>query len=632
MKMKEIYVSPYGDGDGSLSLPCSLEKAREMIRKNNQNMSSDINVYIDQGIYYISNPIELTPEDSGSNGFKVRWRNKPGAKPVFSGAQIITNWSLYDAEKNIWKASVPKGLKFEHLWKDGTRLRRSWSGWNPKGFKNTKRGVKVKDPDIDVSKWNNIKDVVVYKKFMWRYIPCKVYQIKGRELQLNPKCIRIYKVPQSVLGVLDDVALAWMNSIVISNADIALENAYELLTDEGEWYLDISESILYYKPFETDGFNANSEITYSVLKTFILLNGTEQNPISNIEIKGITFEYNGGTKMGITAGSPTEPTNAIPPKPKNALQINAGLSIDINSNIFLHIGSDAIHFDLKGKNIKIIGNGFGDISRAAVSLNQTNTIVSEENKNRVLPENADKFFDGVEINNNYIRYTGIDDIGAAIVYSEFSRNVKVFHNEIREVPTFAVRNSWRFLAWKKHTANIEYVWNKVSDVGQANMGDYGGLYISCCNIGESSIHHNFIVGAGLSNSNSGIYLDVYANNVKIYNNVCKNMPQKSELGIGGWLGLIISENNEIFENWTDSRIMVDSSIPDHRTEPSPTNKLYDNYYHPKDSEDWPKEAQKVMKKAGLTPKYQYVKQIIDSELNKGYIPLVKLYTYSKNAK
>ena len=102
-----------------------------MVRKNNQNMSSDINVYIDQGIYFISNPIELTPEDSGSNGFKVRWRNRPGAKPVFSGAQIITNWTLYDAEKNIWKASVPKGLKFEHLWKDGTRLRRSWSGWNP---------------------------------------------------------------------------------------------------------------------------------------------------------------------------------------------------------------------------------------------------------------------------------------------------------------------------------------------------------------------------------------------------------------------------------------------------------------------------------------------------------------------
>ena len=423
-----------------------------------------------------------------------------------------------------------------------------------------------------------------------------------------------------------------MNSLVISNADIALENVYEFLTDEGEWYLDGTESIIYYKPVENDEFNANSEMIYSTLKTFILLNGTEHNPISNIEIKGLTFEYSGGTKMGITTGSPTEPTLALTPKPENALQINAGISIMVNSNIFMHIGSDAIHFDLKGNDIKITGNGFCDISRAAISLNQTNTIVSELNKREVLPENVNKFFDGIEISNNYIRYTGIDDIGATIVYSEFSRNLKVFHNEIREVPTLAVRNGWRFLAWKKHTANIEYAWNKVSDVGQANLGDYGGLYISCCNVGKSSIHHNYINGAGLSNRNNGIYLDVYASNVKIYNNVCKNMPQKSELGIGGWLGLIISENNEIYKNWTDSNIMVDASIPDNRTEPSPTNKLYDNYYHSKESEDWPIEAQEVMKNAGLIPKYKFIQHIIDIELNKGYFPLIKLYTYSKEAK
>jgi hypothetical protein len=627
--MKEIYVSSNGSGDGSESSPCNLEKAKRLVRNFNQDMSSDINVYIDGGTYFLSTPFVLSHEDSGSNGFKIRWRNKPGAKPIFSGAQIITDWSLHDTERKIWKASIPKGLYFKHLWINGKRLRRAWSGWNPKGFKNTKKGVKLADPNIDISKWKNIKEILVFKKFIWRYIPCRVQKIESRELLLNPKCIRTYRVPRSALGVLNQDVLYWMNSLVISNADIALENVYEFLTDEGEWYLDCSESIVYYKPFESDGFNAKSEITYSNLKTFILLDGTVQYPISNLEIKGITFEYNTGTKMGITAGSPTEPTLAIPPKPENALQINAGLSIIVNSNIFMHIGSDAIHFDLKGNNIKIVGNGFCDISRAAISLNQTNTIVSEANKSEVLPENADKFFDGIEISNNYIRYTGIDDIGAAIVYSEFSQNVKVFHNEIREVPTLAVRNGWRFLAWKKHTANIEYAWNKVSDVGQANMGDYGGLYISCCNVGKSSIHHNYINGAGLSDRNNGIYLDVYASNVKIYNNVCNNMPQKSELGIGGWLGLIISENNEIYKNWTDSNIIVDASIPDNRTEPSPTNKLYDNYYHSKESEDWPIEAQAVMKNAGLIPKYKFIQQIIDSELNKGYFPLVKLYTYSK---
>ena len=45
--MKDIYVIPNGNGDGSESSPCALEKAKKLVRKINQDMSSDINVYID---------------------------------------------------------------------------------------------------------------------------------------------------------------------------------------------------------------------------------------------------------------------------------------------------------------------------------------------------------------------------------------------------------------------------------------------------------------------------------------------------------------------------------------------------------------------------------------------------------
>ena len=205
--MIEIYVAPNGSGDGSDSSPCSLEKAKKLVRNINRDMSSDINVYIDEGTYFLSTPFVLSHEDSGSNGFKIRWRNNPGTKPIFSGAQIITNWSLHDAEQNIWKASMPQGLNFEYLWINGKRLRRAWSGWNPKGFKNTRKGVKIIDPIIDISNWKNINDIVVTKKFIWRHIPCKVHQIKDRRLILNPKCVQTYKIPQSCLGVLNQAAI-----------------------------------------------------------------------------------------------------------------------------------------------------------------------------------------------------------------------------------------------------------------------------------------------------------------------------------------------------------------------------------------------------------------------------------------
>ena len=73
--MIDIYVSPSGDGNGSKSSPCSLEKARILVRRNNQNMSSDINVFLGDGIYYLTAPLVLTQKDSGTNGLLswVHW-------------------------------------------------------------------------------------------------------------------------------------------------------------------------------------------------------------------------------------------------------------------------------------------------------------------------------------------------------------------------------------------------------------------------------------------------------------------------------------------------------------------------------------------------------------------------------
>jgi hypothetical protein len=513
--MTEIHVSFDGQGDGSAASPCSLAAARELVRGIDQEMSGDINVYLGGGVYRLDSPFALSPKDSGTNGFKVRWRNKPGTRPVFSSAETITDWSLHDAKRNIWKASVPAGMTFEHLWVNGRRMHRAWSGWNPEGFSNTERGIRYEGEAESIPKWENPTDVVITKKFMWRHIPCFVERINEGELVLDPECVTTYKVPQNVLGVTNTDTLEFLNGDAIARADFAIENAYELLTDEGEWYLDKPSSTLYYRPLDSAHFTSDSQADYASLETFILLDGSLQDPVKNIAIEGLTFECSRGTKMGITAGSPTEPTNCVTPRPQNALQVNAGQSITVKDCTFLHMGSGAIHFDLMGTDLRIIGNAFGDVSRAAISLNQSNLVVSEANKAGIQPENADKFFDGVEISNNYIRYTGIDDIGAAVVYSEFTRNLEFSHNEITEVPTIAVRNGWRFLAWEGHTENIEYAWNKTAKVGQADMADYSALYIACSSEGGSSMHHNYINGVGASNANVALYLDVYADKVKV---------------------------------------------------------------------------------------------------------------------
>jgi hypothetical protein len=162
------------------------------------------------------------------------------------------------------------------------------------------------------------------------------------------------------------------------------------------------------------------------------------------------------------------------------------------------------------------------------------------------------------------------------------------------------------------------------------MEDFGVLYIGCDQSGKSSIHHNFIDGLGPNPSNNAIYLDVFTQRAKVHHNVCMNMPQAGgAISLFGkaWLGLIMSEHNKIYDNWadTDKILDVDISAPHLRLWPSKTNVLRNNYHHTPNNEDWPIEAQEVMAKAGLEPEYQYIKQVIDSELAKGYMPLTKIY-------
>ncbi|OUS25437.1 hypothetical protein A9Q99_21145 [Gammaproteobacteria bacterium 45_16_T64] len=621
--MNKFYVSPEGSGDGHRGNPCSIDKVLELVSATNNAtsgaMTSDITIYLEGGTYFMDHPIVIKNEHSGKNGFTVRWESAEDASPVLSGERAITDWEIHDAEKNIWKARVPENSDFEQLWQGHSRLVRANSGWNPSGFKNSRKGLKFSTSVSDIRHWKNSEDIVVTKRFMWRNMVAKVQKVARNEIQLDPAVLATYKVPSTALGVMEPFSLyGLLNTVAIRIAKFHIENAYELLTEEGEWYLDKAQSTVYFKPFDNDSFNSQSVLLYSGLKTFFLLDGTVEKPVSNIAIQGLRFCYSKGTKLGVTAGFPTEPTKCITPKPESAIQVNAGHNITLQDNCFLHMGYDAVHFDLCGKNINIIGNGFADISRSSISLNQTNLVLSSKSKKGVLPENENKFFDGIEIKNNYIRSSGVDGISPAVSYSEFTRNLRFTHNEVRDVSTQAIRNSWRHLGWRDHAGNIEYSWNKSSDVGRAGLEDFGAFYVSCANKGFTKIHHNYIDGVGLNPSNAGIYLDVFVDKAEIFNNVSINMPKGSWMPIPrAWVALVMSTNTQTYNNWADRLTLQDTDQGRYRYFWSDkSNKAYDNHLI-NDITRLPSGAQEVVDRAGVEPQYHQMKSYLDILTVKG---------------
>ena len=466
----------------------------------------------------------------------------------------------------------------------------------------------------DIRRWTNLTDVLVIKKMMWRKVPAAVVAVDGDELCVDPNQRAAYRVPSTALGVMEPVGLyLLLNGIEIRKADFALENAYELLTDEGEWYLDRAAGTVFVKPFGGIGFGPETELIRPSADTFILLDGTIDSPVSNVEIDGLSFQYGRGTKLGPTAGFPTEPTAAITPTPRAALQINRGTGITIRDCRFLHLGYDAVHFDLGGSDVEIVGNAFVDISRSAISLNQTNLVVSNRSKRGLLPENADKLFRDIRIRNNCLRGSGLDAPAPAVSYSEFTRGLTFEHNEVSHCAIHAVRNSWRYLGWRGHCGDIEYAWNHTSNVGRDGLHDFGALYVACSNAGFTKIHHNLIEGVGANPNNAGIYLDVFVDGAEIHDNVSLDMPRERFLYrlSRGWVVLVMSRNTRIFDNWADQLSYRDFDQGRYRFFWHDRSNRRERNTVIHDRNHLPPGAAEVVERAGLEPDYRHLRDEAD---------------------
>src|SRR5262249_26960283 len=128
------YVSPLGDdaAAGSLEAPFrTIDRAKRAVAAINGTATTDITVFLRGGTYELGQPLAFSASDSGMNGHFVTYRAFPGEVPVVSGGRtVVTNWTLVDAGKNLWRATVPAGLQTRQLYVNGVRAVRAHKDQN----------------------------------------------------------------------------------------------------------------------------------------------------------------------------------------------------------------------------------------------------------------------------------------------------------------------------------------------------------------------------------------------------------------------------------------------------------------------------------------------------------------------
>ena len=164
-----LYVSPTGDDSnpGTLAQPLkTIGKARDIVRTMNSAMTSDITVYLRGGTYPQTSTLTFANADSGSGGFYVKYMAYSNERPLITGGQPITGWTVSDATNNIYSASAGT-TAFRQLYVNGVKAIRARSpnllannvaNFNRlSGWDKTANNVQV--PSSAVATWNNLTKV-----------------------------------------------------------------------------------------------------------------------------------------------------------------------------------------------------------------------------------------------------------------------------------------------------------------------------------------------------------------------------------------------------------------------------------------------------------------------------------------
>jgi hypothetical protein len=444
----QIFASPAGSNSnpGTYFFPYrDLTYTQTIVRSRNHSMTGDIDVYLESGTYRLTQPLQLTAQDSGVNGNTISWSSAPGENATISGAERITGWTLSDPSKNIWAAPVSSDLRTRQIYVNGMRATPASSAV-PVALSKTTTGYRARLPVL--AHWRNpsrIDFVYTGQAGLMAEPRCPVAGIAGRSITMAEPC--------------------WSNSTkrgrnLVGYGRIEsptyLENAYEALSRPGQFYLDETAHVMYYVPRAGEDM-ATADVEAPDLQTLISGTGGPGTPIHDLSFSNLQFSYatwlqpetpDGFSEIqaNYTLAGPgayaTEGMCHIRPhgtcpfgawtKEPGAVDFSYDRNISFLNDRFLHLGAAALNLDDGSQGDTVQGSVFTDISGngmeiggvglpRATSSSQTRDITVEDNHLYGLP----------------VEYHG----GVAILVG-YAAGCMIDHNQIDHVSYVAVSMGW----------------------------------------------------------------------------------------------------------------------------------------------------------------------------------------------
>lgn len=609
-----IYVdseSAVSKANGSFERPYKTISRAQNALRNKLTLSAERDFYIvlKSGEYHNTDvngayvPIEIGEGDYAQDK-NVVFTSLTSERASISGGLHISDFRIYDAGKGIYRASVPAGTKTRQLYVNGIKATRARSAEDVKGFINLDIGsagsafsnLGIDQTDVSFPKFKYPTEIEFVFIDQWRY------------QYIMPDMVTTREDGTVHYGFLDGKNKAAWQAMCRDTAPVThpvfVENALELLDEEGEWYLDTHDNYLYYKPRYFEEI-AVCDVVIPASEGLVKVTGTISDRVQNIQFRNLDFEYS-GWNYPTTNRSYANNQNASHMHPSGSALMDAALElknvtgITVDNCDFNHIGSIALKMNGAAQQCNIIGNEFFDISGTAIAVGDHDATYW----NVRYPGDSLAIKDNL-IANNYVHKVGTDYQSAAAVSAGFPVNTTIRNNELVDGPYCGIHTGW---GWGSTAAVItrDFVIEKnyIHDFMNGRVYDGGGIY-TLGNTGGTAENPNIIRENYLEDIKSipGV---IYPDEGSTFWKITKNVIDQSEYPTASyghndtvkninWLHIhtYTIKNNTITGNYSTTANYLNNGVNISYQAPS--------VHSP---ENWPAEALKIIENAGIERQYK----------------------------
>lgn len=429
-------------------------------------------------MYTLTNPLVFNEQDGGSNNHNVIYSGYKNEKVTICGEKKIKDWNIN--ENGIWTAKF-EGDYFRQLYVNGERRTRARQPNNGKYFR--VKGFVFKHDELlldrnEIQKWPGFDGIEMILQMHWAE---SILRLKSMSSQgtVTTRTVNVEIHP-------DDAEIFFNRPYPSHFYDQSyhLENNIAFLDVEGEWFLDLENNMVYYKPFENEK-PENVHATVPQLENLLKITGTPDKPVNNLIFEGITFAYANWKRPGnepylnLQAGlfNISADSNNIQyvMRPESAIQVTWAKNVIFRNNVFENMGSTAIDLNYGTTECQVIGNIIRNISGGGIMVGKFVENTDGEIHLPYNPSDKREISTNDIIANNFITRTGQDYYGTCAIAAGYPAGIKIMHNTIRNVPYtgISVGYGWTGEDNAMHDNTIAF-----NDIARAMslMADGAGIY------------------------------------------------------------------------------------------------------------------------------------------------------------